>query len=625
MATRFSFFLSRLLFIIITALSTFGCGHNAIIPELKYIDSLVCCNNSAEALRRLSEIDTRSLDRENTVFYTLLLTLTNYKNYVDIQSDSAINDVVIYYRDHDNKALLKRSLIAKGCAEEVIGNLDEAIKSFHQAESIYVKDDAENDAYVKLRLADLYQSQLMTSDSFAIQKYQEALRLYRVIQDKHYQIVCLGEIGGLYSDMPSKSDSALFYIESAIQLAEETQDNYFVFANYYSKSLYYLNVVGDPKRAKEAALRAITFENEIDHPRAHYCLCSAYLRLNCIDSANYYLECAPDPSSTMDSVSYLNLMSEIEEYNHNEKLSRAYFIRSNSLADSILINGLGHRLLEIEKKYDLQQVELNNVSLRSKLRGTWLFVALVLLVAGTLFHFAWRDRNRLKTKENEFNLLKDDLNSSLLSLEQLQKTIGIHEETLKKTEADYRTRLAQQEALVSSLSDEIVGFKSSLQIKEDEQMQLNKQLAVLQAKKARYDGIMPILDEQIQVIQELIHSSHELDNKRFADKFNSLMTIPDNKRVTTYWTNLHALTNDIYGNILDNAQELANGRLSMNELSLIALLCCGYTRTAIMICLKYKHVATISNMKYAIARKMGVPFLDDFIRPYQEEYRNSLK
>ena len=41
--------------------------------------------------------------------------------------------------------------------------------------------------------------------------------------------------------------------------------------------------------------------------------------------------------------------------------------------------------------------------------------------------------------------------------------------------------------------------------------------------------------------------------------------------------------------------------------------------------LKYKHVATISNMKYAIARKMGVPFLDDFIRPYQEEYRNSLK
>ena len=63
----------------------------------------------------------------------------------------------------------------------------------------------------------------------------------------------------------------------------------------------------------------------------------------------------------------------------------------------------------------------------------------------------------------------------------------------------------------------------------------------------------------------------------------------------------------------------------MNELSLIALLCFGYTRTAIMICLKYKHVATISNMKYAIARKMGVPFLDDFIRPYQEEYRNSLK
>ena len=137
---------------------------------------------------------------------------TNDKNYEEIQSDSAINDVVIYYREHDNKVLLKRSLIAKGCTEEVIGNLDEAVKSFHQAEKISIKDDAENDAYVKLRLADLYQSQLMASDSIAIQKYQEALRLYRIIQDKHYQIVCLGEIGGLYSDIPSKSDSALFYI-----------------------------------------------------------------------------------------------------------------------------------------------------------------------------------------------------------------------------------------------------------------------------------------------------------------------------------------------------------------------------------------------------------------------------
>lgn len=624
MVTRFSLRLFRLLLVIVTVTSVLGCKHDTIVPELMQIDSLVYCNNSDEALRRLGDLETRSLDRENTVFYTLLLTLAQYKSYDDILSDSAINEVVNYYRNHGNMALLKRSLIAKGCAEEVIGNLDEAVKSFHQADSIQVKDDGTNDAYVKLRLADLYQSQLMASDSIAIQKYKEALALYRSIQDAHYQVVCLGEIGGLYCDMPGKSDSALLYIEAAIQLAEEIQDNYFVFSNYYSKSLYYLNVVGDAKRAKETALKAISFDNVIDHPRAHYCLCRAYLRLNYIDSANYYLKCAPEPHSTTDSVSFFNLMAEIEECNHHEKSSRAYFIRSNTMADSMLIRGLGHRLLEIEKKYDLQQAELKNVSLRSKLKGAWLLVALALLVAGTLFHFAWRNRNRLKAKENELELMKDDLNSSLLSLEQLQKTICLHEKALKKAEAEYRAQLAQQEALVSDLTDEIAGFRSSLQIKEDEQARLSKEIAQLQVKKARYEGILPIIDEQIKVIQELIQSSFELDNKRFADKFNLLMTVPDNKRVVTYWTNLHAMTNDIYSNILDEAQGLAKGRLNMNELSLIALLCCGYTRTAIMICLKYKHVATISNMKHAIARKMGVPSLDEFMRPYQEEYRNSL-
>lgn len=278
METRFSLRLFRLLFVIVAVASVLGCKHDTIVPELMQIDSLVYCNNSDEALRRLGDFDIRSLDRENTVFYTLLLTLAQYKSYDDILSDSAINEVVNYYRAHGNKALLKRSLIAKGCVEEVIGNLDEAVKSFHQADSIQVNDDGTNDAYVKLRLADLYQSQLMASDSIAIQKYKEALALYRSIQDAHYQVVCLGEIGGLYCDVPGKSDSALLYIESAIQLAEEIQDNYFVFSNYYSKSLYYLNVVGDAKRAKEAALKAISFDNVIDHPRAHYCLCRAYLR-----------------------------------------------------------------------------------------------------------------------------------------------------------------------------------------------------------------------------------------------------------------------------------------------------------------------------------------------------------
>ena len=101
------------------------------------------------------------------------------------------------------------------------------------------------------------------------------------------------------------------------------------------------------------------------------------------------------------------------------------------------------------------------------------------------------------------------------------------------------------------------------------------------------------------------------------------MTMTKDERVDSYWANLQSLTNDLYNNILLKAQELANNRLSTNEINLIALSCCGYTRTAIMICMRYKNVATISNMKYAIAKKMGIGLLDEFIHSFQEEYNQS--
>ena len=70
---------------------------------------------------------------------------------------------------------------------------------------------------------------------------------------------------------------------------------------------------------------------------------------------------------------------------------------------------------------------------------------------------------------------------------------------------------------------------------------------------------------------------------------------------------------------------LGKGKLLESDINFIELLCCGYSRTAIMICMKFKNIVTISNKKKRIARKMGVPSLDEFIRPYQEEYKKSLK
>ena len=595
---------------------------------LMQIDSLLLKNDYTEALKEISTIDPASLDEEGRALYALLLTEAKYKNYDPITSDSLISQAVRYYRGSNDREKATRSLLSQGCVYEVLGDPEKAVDCYNMADESADRQDIANKAYAKLRLGALYHGYVVGAKRIAVEKYFEALQLYRLLSDKHYELLCLTNIGAIYRDSKEKEkqDSALYYIDSAIDLAQNQNEAYFIFTNLYHKAEFYELFKQDYLNAKNFAVQAIRIGGrEIDHPRAHYCAAKSYIKLGQIDSALYYLNRSPESASANDSIMYYNLLADISRFRNDNESWLNYHDKAHAMADSILIGSLNAKLLTIEKKYDLQKEELKNVTLRSELRGAWLTVALALLAALALIHFLWRYRNRLRTKENEYELLKSDLDTSLNSLEQMRLTINNYEEELRETGEGYRAELARQEALVSDMAGEIATVKTSLQEKEHERLQLKDRIAALEAKKAQSDEIKAILDGQIKVVHELIQSSHELDEERFAKKFASLMSVPENPRAATYWSNLQVLTNDLYGNILEDAIRLGKGRLRESDVNFIALLCCGYSRTAVMICMRFNNVVTISNKKKKIARKMGITSLDDFIRPYQEDYKKSLK
>lgn len=598
------------------------------MTALMQIDSLLLKKDYTGALKEINTIDPASLDEEGRAFYALLLTEAKYKNYDPITSDSLISQAVRYYRDSNDREKATRSLLYQGCVYEVLGEPEKAVDSYNKADESADKHDIANKAYAKLRLGVIYQGYAVGAKKIALEKYFEALQLYRLLPDRHYELLCLTNIGAIYRDFKEeeKQDSALYYIDSAIDLAQKQNEVFFIFSNLYHKAEFYELFKQDYLNAKDFAVQAIGIGGkEIDHPRAHYCAAKSYIKLGQIDSALYYLNCSPESVTANDSIMYYNLLADISRFRNDHESWLNYHNRAHAMADSILIGSLNGKLLTTEKKYDLQQEQLKNVTLRSELRGAWLTVALALLAALTLIHFLWRYRNRLRTKENEYELLKSDLDTSLNSLEQMRLTINNYEEGLREVEEGYKAELARQEALVSDMAGEIATVKTSLQEKEHERVQLKDRIAALEAKKAQSDEIKAILDGQIKVVHELIQSSHELDEERFAKKFASLMSVPESPRAATYWSNLQVLTNDLYGNILEDAIRQGKGRLRESDVNFIALLCCGYSRTAVMICMRFNNVVTISNKKKKIARKMGITSLDDFIRPYQEEYQKSLK
>ena len=573
-----------------------GGSDTAAMRELAGIDSLLSKARQYElAQHRLDSLHTEGFNQAERAYYSLLLTQSHYKNYINDTTDAVINEAVNYYKHRDEPEKYTRSLLYQGCVYEIMGDAEKAITSYKDAENVAQDNDLENKAFAKLRLATLYADNSNYAD-LKIRKYKEALDLYNQLGDKHYQIVCLTDMGGYYRSLPDKRDSALYYINQAIKLAEDEHENWFLFQNLYQRAEMYCLLTKEYDKARVDILKAIAAgKDEIDHPRAHYVAAETYLNLGRPDSALYYLNHVPASgmmsNHTSDTVMYCRLMSEIARANQDWDQYTAYYERANSMADSILLDNVNKNYLAVEKKYDIQLEELKRVRSESRTRGVIMLAALLALVAMAVAFLAWRYRNRLKQKEMEYELLRADLDSSLSSLEQMKVIISNRERELQAVQDQLRGNDAR----------------------------MGEELAALEARQRKDDEMRSIVDNQIQVIHQLLELSYQPNETNFTRKFSEMMTVPVEGAVPTdsYWNNLHSLTNDMRHGVLDEAQRIAGGTLSESEMNFLALYCYGFSRTVIMICMKYSSLGTVSNKKIQIAKKLGVNNLDDFVNNYR--------
>ena len=548
-----------------------GCHHDsATVQELVRIDSMVYHQHEQEALPLLQQMNTEQFSNEERAYHAVLLSMAMYKNYIPCANDSAINEAVVYFKKSGDNVKYLKALVAQGCVSEDMGNLEAAVQSYHHAEILPPSTDSSLVAYAKLRLGMLYQHQIIGSSTLAVDKIKGALALYESIHNAHYELVCLGELGSLYRGYKEreKQDSCLYFLAQAYDKATSLHDTYYQFTTTFVRAEYYELIRKDYLRAKTDAVNAINIGHEvIDHPRAHLCAASSFLHLGQTDSAKYYLDRMPPLVTAPDSVKYYNLLADIAKNQNNTQQWEHSKNKAQAMADSVLIGSLNHRLLEVEKKYDVQLAELDKVKNVSQLRGTMLALAGVVIAALALLLGLLRYRSRLKIKENEADMLRGDLEASLASLEQMQ------------------TRLEAYE--LNPHADE--------------------------GKKAQSDELRTIINQQIDAVHQLMEWSYQYDDDKFAAKFRETMTLSDMGDDSNYWSNLQTLVNELHDNVLVKAQEAAGGTLTESELNLLALYCCGFSRTVIMVIMGYKNIGTVYNKKIQIAKKLHVNDIDDFV------------
>ncbi len=548
-----------------------GCGHPADNEQLVAVDSLLAQNRGEEAMQMLQMLNTSSFNHHDKAYQTLLTTQANFACNIAVTSDNDINEAVRYFQAHGDKEKRARALLYQGCVNKQLGNLDKAIANLRQAEDVAAGDDLKNRAMAKMMMGELYQSQVVGAKTVGAEKYREALELFRKIDNRHHQIICLSELGGLYRINPEKQDSAMHYINAAIDLAKQEIEPNYVVANLFSRAEYRA-ARGDYQSAKDDAVEAISWTGNLKiHPRIHYTAASAFLHLGQTDSARYYLEHAPAMTTAADSIMHFQLLADLARHEHNLDKALNYLTMTHHLADSMTMSSMNDRLMEVEKQYDAQKAKLENAMLSSRLKGTLLAVTLLALAALGLALLVWRYRNRLKIQQAEYELMKSDLDQSISSLHQMQAT------------------LAQRET-----------------------------------SNQQSDELKNIVDNQIQVVHQLLQWSYECNETTFTKRFNRLMTMRGPDEVgSSYWDNLQALANEMYDNVLVKAQEAAGGTLRDDEINMIALHCHGFSRTVIMICMRYTNLRTVSNKRTQIAHKLHTATLDEFLQPYL--HKNSLE
>ena len=203
-----------LAFVVFVAVVT-GCrGTHRYDSRLTAADSLMQVDPDS-ALALVMAVSPDSLTGEGDRAYRdLLLTQARYKCYIVATSDSDINRALAYYRIHSReREKLTRAYIYKGAVMEELGHPDSAMYYYKQAEVSASPDDYFNLGYVKLRIAELYQYQIL-QDSAAIIRLHEARNYFEMLHDTLRVISALGKLGSICG--VTCPDSAKYYLSQAI-------------------------------------------------------------------------------------------------------------------------------------------------------------------------------------------------------------------------------------------------------------------------------------------------------------------------------------------------------------------------------------------------------------------------
>ena len=356
-----------LYFALLLALCVVGCSRK-VDSRLVLADSLVETRpDSAYVI--LCSVNPDSLSEgENRALYSLLMSQAMYKCDVRAKNDSLINIAVDYYKSTDNRANYARSLLFKGAVLYEMGEKEEALRFYKQAETVADTSNYDFIGYVNLRMAEVYTSSYIQNLE-NISKFKKSLFYYEKSGNTKYQLSCLAGLSSIYRVV--NMDSAYYYMDVMANLAKTIGDSVKLYSALATKARAYESENKD-REAIAIGRPASRFQEKIPLvANVDYDLCKAYAKIGNLDSALYFFRKLPTKNlSDRERLFKLMAETEIALAKNDYKSAFYYNDHSSKLADTIIENARQMELFETEKRFDKSQVELQNLQLKQE-RTFW--------------------------------------------------------------------------------------------------------------------------------------------------------------------------------------------------------------------------------------------------------------
>lgn len=531
-----------------------------------------------DTLMTLNSKSVAGFNRSDKVFYNLLLTEAKYKSYCPVAQDSAIFNVVDYYRKKGLDELLVRALMMQGAVYEERLDPVKALESYKEAEPIAITcGNDEQLGILETRIGEVYQVSFINGQN-AVDHYLKSLECFEKIKNENRIMHTLLALSKVYLAIDSVSVSEK-YLKDGLNLANKFADRICLLGGYeLATHLYQLK--SDFRSVIAATGEAMSIlgeepQNNIEGDFYTIILnncAKSYARLGQPDSARMFASRLPLENQS-DSLVFYAVNRDIATAEGDWREAFDCQREAHRIEDEMKQASYDAQLVEVERKYE-------NSVLREQLyeRNNRILV-LVLVYAGISLAAA-----------GAFLLLRRLLRRQKAEIDRQAGIVRKLHDTASRLERDLRSKASEADALKAEKQQEEEA-RRDLEAMLTRQSSSNQELMRYygKAQKAMRD-IVNIYDARSSNPRHFMDDALEV-----ARGFIVEMNSPGN--ATT-------LIETAYPGFLERLFEEFPG-LSEEDRHLIILTCCGYPNGAVCTILGISE-SNLAVRKTRLAHRMGI-------------------